>query len=86
MMRKKGRGGVSDVPKYPTLDEREPSACAKRTEDKKGGRYRLKGRFWTGMNSRDETDPVTRRPVGRGLTEGFRLLADDEWVGEHEKY
>jgi len=77
---------MNDREKYPTMDEREPSACARRTETGKGGRRKaVSGGFWAGMNDRDETDPVTHCPVGRGLTDGFRMLLDDEFVSEREK-
>lgn len=77
---------MNDRDKYPTMDEREPSDCARRTEKGKGFRRKMcSGGFWAGMNSRDETDPVTQRPVGRGLTEGFFMMSDDEHVSEREK-
>ena len=69
-----------------TADEREPSDCAKRTEDGKGGRRPLTGGFWQGMNSRDETDNVTMKPVGRGLSAGFKMIQDDEDLDEYEIY
>lgn len=60
-----------------TAAEREPSPCTKKKE-----RNPLPvGRFWEGMNDRDETDPCTMRPVGHGLTEGFRMM-DNDWDGE----
>ena len=62
--------------KLPTMDEREPSSCAKKTEDGKGLK-KAKGMYWPGMNDRDETDPATMQPVGRMLKEGFDLLSDD---------
>lgn len=71
--------------KYPTADERAPSACAVRTEDGKGYRKAKQGVYWEGMNSRDETDPTTRRPVGEMLRNGFRMMQDDEFVSESEK-
>ena len=80
----KGRG-VSDREKYPTMDEREPSDCARRTEDGKGLRRSKTGFFWAGMNDRDQTDEVTHRPVGEMLRYGFHLLSDDEHVSEREK-
>lgn len=56
-----------------TMAEREPSACTRRKE-----RNTLpKSRFWEGMNERDETDEVTHNPVGRGLTEGFKMMSND---------
>ena len=56
-----------------TIAERERSACTKRKER----RALPKGQYWEGMNDRDETDEVTRRPVGRGLCEGFRMMDPD---------
>lgn len=69
---------MNDKEKYPTMDEREPSDCARRTEDGKGGRRKLSGWFWAGMNDRDETDETTMQPVGRMLAEGFALLDDND--------
>ena len=63
--------------KYPTMDEREPSACVKRTADGFGKRSNKIG-FWAGMNERDETDPATMQPVGRMISEGFRLLSNED--------
>jgi len=73
---------AGDRDKYPTQDEREPSDCAKRTERGKGGRRKLQGHFWAGMNDRDETDEATKQPIGRMLAEGFRLLDDCDIADE----
>lgn len=64
--------------KYPTADEREQSDCAKRTMNGCGGRRSLIGYFWQGMNERDQTDETTKQPVGRMLSEGFKMMSDDE--------
>jgi len=64
---------------YPTADEQEQSDCAKRTMVGRGERKAPQyGRFWPGMNSRDETDPVTMKPVGRMLSEGFEMMDDND--------
>jgi len=75
---------MRDRDKYPTQAEREPSPCTVRTEDGKGGRRSLKGHLWAGMNMRDETDEVTRKPLGRSLTEGFRMMDDGDIADEEE--
>lgn len=69
--------------KYPTMDEREPSDCARRTEEGKGFRRKITGGgFWAGMNSRDETDECTKQPVGRMLSKGFAMMSNDEPVDD----
>ena len=62
--------------KTPTLAERQHSSCTK-----KKMRNPLPRGFWEGMNDRDETSPVTHRPVGRGISEGF-AMTDDNFDGE----
>lgn len=64
--------------KQPTQDDLMPSPCAVRTEFGKGGVSSLKGKRWYGMNCRDETDAVTHKPVGRSITDGFRMLDDGD--------
>jgi hypothetical protein len=56
-----------------TASGREPSACTKLAFTKNPTRGVARKQFWHGMNERDETDPVSHRPVGRGLTEGFQM-------------
>ena len=73
---------MSDRDKYPTMDEREPSDCARRTEQGKGGRRAFKGHFWAGMNMRDETDECTHQPVGRMLSKGFAMMSNDEVIDD----
>jgi hypothetical protein len=60
--------------KYPTADEREPSACTRG-----GAKVPVRGPYWEGMNSRDETDEVSRQPVGRMITRGFQMLDDSDY-------
>jgi hypothetical protein len=74
-----GAGAMGEKQKYPTMGELEPSHAAVRTEDGRGGRRRSSYAFaWEGMNSRDETDPVSRKPVGRMIREGFDLVFDGD--------
>ena len=69
--------GPDHLQQYPTADEREQSHCAKRTMDGHGSR-KIEKFLWAGMNERDETDPVSMKPVGRMLAEGFGLLDDND--------
>jgi len=48
-----------------------------RAEEGKGGRTNNNA-YWNGMNMRDETDPVFRKPIGRMIREGFELLFDGD--------
>jgi hypothetical protein len=73
---------MADMDKYPTQDEREASACAKRTEKGKGKRGAWKGRFWAGMNVCDETDECSHQPVGRMLARGFAMMSNDEVIDD----
>jgi|APSaa5957512622_1039677.scaffolds.fasta_scaffold220039_1 hypothetical protein len=64
--------------KYHYQKGKEPSEC---TEPAKFFGLN-QGCFWQGMNGRDETDEVTRLPVGRCLKVGFAMLNDDELLAD----
>ena len=59
----------------------EPSDCVKFSE---GAGAPKNAWFWRGMNERDETDPITRKPLGRSLSNGFHMMQDDEYIEEKE--
>lgn len=55
----------------PTKAELEPSPCT--NMPKRCNSNEVNPRRWQGMNERDETDPVTLKPIGRMLADGFRM-------------
>ena len=59
-------------------DKYKPSYCAIQTENGKGLRSFRRGYYAVGCNERDETDPVTHEPVGRGIARGFEMMDDGD--------
>ncbi len=60
-----------------TAAELEASKCVKLAFSKNIAKKEWNRYYWDGMNERDELDECSRRPVGRGLTAGFRMMNQD---------